>query len=72
MVKILRVETCRFKRTKDTPWEYGVVVNEGAGPIIDMDGKVVPSEPVIWNWTPVSDSLLTVKFGEPPEKGRKR
>lgn len=69
-MKVLRAETIHFKRAKASPMETGILINEGAGPIIDMDGKVVPFDAGIWNWWPLSEGLMTVKELEPP--GEKR
>lgn len=54
----LRVESCYFQRKRDAPWEYGIIVNNGDGPIIDMDGKVVPAP--IENYRTSHDQVMTV------------
>jgi hypothetical protein len=56
----MRIETCQFKRKENSEWEDGVIVNEGDGPIIDMDGKVVPHDPQIWDWRPISTQVMTI------------
>lgn len=66
----MRIASVKFKRTKDSPWEEGVVVNDGSGPIIDLDGKVIPDDPQIWDYqyTP----YLAVEFtGSYDRKGLK-
>jgi len=41
---ILSVMTCKFmRRHKNSPWEWGIIINEGSGPLIDMKGEIVPS-----------------------------
>ena len=54
----LRIETCEFKRVGSANWEQGVIVNEGNGPIIDLDGKVVQG--AIYNWRERSAHVMTV------------
>jgi hypothetical protein len=39
MMKQIRVETCRFKRINYRRWEYGIIVDEGSGPIIHRYGR---------------------------------
>jgi hypothetical protein len=54
----LRVETCEFQRALGQGWERGVIVNEGVGPIIDMQGQIVKAP--IGNWRVVSENVMTV------------
>ena len=56
----MRIETCRFRRIKDGEWEYGIIIDEGNGPLIDADGKVVPSDPQIWDWRRDNQNIMTV------------
>lgn len=57
-MRTMRLETIEFKRGEKAPWETGVLVNEGMGPIIDMNGIVVPAP--LWNWRPISEQVMTV------------
>lgn len=59
-MKMLTVETVRFKRTERSPWERGLIINYGDGPIIDMHGKVVPDEDGVWDWKELSETKITV------------
>lgn len=43
----MRIETCEFKREKDSPWEPGLLFNEGDIGIMDTSGKFVPK---VWTW----------------------
>lgn len=61
-MKTLRLEMVLIQRTKDAIWETMISINEGDGPLIDMDGKVV--EGPIWSGRPLSDTILTVKADE--------
>lgn len=58
-MKILRLETCQIKRKKDSPWETMVNVNEGSGPLIDMNGKVVKGP--IYSVRELHEQVMTVK-----------
>jgi hypothetical protein len=49
-MKSIRIESITFQRNEHGPFETGLLINEGDGPIIDMDGKVV--EAPIWQWRP--------------------
>lgn len=61
-MKVLRLETVRIKRRKDSAWETMVNVNEGMGPLIDMDGKVVKGP--IYSGQDLHDQVMTVKADE--------
>lgn len=54
----LRIETIRFRRFEHSPWERGITVNEGSGPIIDMHGHVV--SPPVHDYQMINDTVLTV------------
>jgi hypothetical protein len=54
----IRVESCQFRRKKNSKWETGVTVNEGHGPIIDVAGKVVKSP--VWDWRTTPEHVMTV------------
>lgn len=56
--KSLRLETCLFKRKEDDPlWETGVLVAEGDGGILDLEGKIVPE---VWDHHRTSQQVMTV------------
>lgn len=59
MTKTMRIETVEFQREQDSPIELGVMINEGDGPIIDMDGKMVP-EGGLWHYHLRSIHVMTV------------
>lgn len=44
---LYRIETCIFKRTKDSSWEAGFLLNEGRLGILDKYGRIVLN---CWNW----------------------
>lgn len=44
----MNIMACTFKRTARSKSEKGIIVNEGDGPIIDTNGKVVSA---VWNYT---------------------
>lgn len=49
MKRVLTIMAVTFKRTEgQTTGESGILINEGSGPIIDMDGKVVESP--VWDY----------------------
>ena len=54
----MRLETVDFKRTKLSPRERGVMVNEGDGPLIDMDGNIVKAP--VYNWWARNESVMFV------------
>ncbi len=56
----MRIETVRFQRKENSEWEFGIIINEGSGPLIDSKGNVVPVEPQIWKWTRINDHVMTV------------
>lgn len=58
-MKTLRLETVLIKREKDSAWETMISVNEGDGPLIDMDGRIVPGP--IWSGRNEGDQVMTVK-----------
>lgn len=41
-MKFLRICSTVFQREKDGPEETGISINEGDGPLIDLDGNIVP------------------------------
>lgn len=55
----LRIETINFNRKKGGPWEQGVLINGGDGPIIDMKGQAVPPGEV-WDWRQTHAHVMTV------------
>lgn len=61
MTRQLRIETIVFQRKSGADWEDGIIVNEGTGPIIDMDGQVVPAP--VMDWKPRPIQLMTVNEG---------
>lgn len=58
-MKTLRLETVEIKRTRTSEWETMINVNEGAGPLIDMDGKVVVGP--VWSWRDTHDQVMVVR-----------
>jgi hypothetical protein len=52
------VETIRFRRTITAKPEMGIIINYGDGPIIDMNGEVVP--PPVYHWQPIAQHRITV------------
>lgn len=58
-MKVLRLETVEIKRTKSSDWETMINVNEGAGPLIDMDGKVVAGP--VWSGRDTHDQVMIVR-----------
>lgn len=56
--ELSHISLCRFKREKNSPFEAGIIINDGAC-IIDSSFKVV--KPPIWNYWMV-DSLLSFAF----------
>lgn len=60
--RTLKVETVYFRRREATDSvETGLLVNEGDGPLIDMDGKVVP--PPVYDWLKTHEQIMTVTEG---------
>lgn len=57
-MKTLHVQTVWFTRSKTSTPEWGVIVNEGSGPIIDMDGKVVDAP--VWDYRTHPQQVMTV------------
>lgn len=64
MNKHLSLMVCHFKRTQTSAPEIGILVNDGSGPILDMNGQVVEE---IWNYTqhPYEGAILLTQ-GEKP------
>lgn len=58
-MKQLRLETVFIKRTETSEWETVINVNEGTGPLIDMDGKIV--DVPIWSGRDLNDTVVTIK-----------
>lgn len=61
MTQQLSIMVVTFKRTETAPQETGVIINEGSGPIIDMEGNVVKT--TVYNyWTsPTEGSMIIQK-----------
>lgn len=61
----MEIQSIVFKRSKNSPEEAGIIINEGSAdsPIIDMLGNVVPAP--IWYWAPMHE--LYVMF-RPPKR----
>ena len=57
MIELHRIETCTFKREKDSTYEKGLLLNEGELGIIDMNGNKVSE---VWNWE--RSSFLAVEL----------
>jgi len=55
--KLWRIETCSFKRNKDSEYERGLLLNEGDLGVIDMYGKPVKE---VYHWRRISDFALFV------------
>lgn len=58
----LRIEKVAFERisadgVRTNVTEYGIIINEGNGPIIDMNGLVVKN---VWTWSKTYDLVVTV------------
>lgn len=62
MSKVLRLETVRIKRTKNSNWETMININEGTGPLIDMDGKIVKGP--IWKGIDLNEQVMTITENE--------
>ena len=56
----LTIMACRFKRLKTSAWEKGIIINEGEGPLIDEQGKLV-DDPV-WTFNTLPYSLCVHAF----------
>lgn len=54
----MRLEVVSFQRDKSSEIERGVMVDEGNGPLIDMNGHIVPAP--IWNWVSLNEAVMTV------------
>lgn len=59
MTKVLRIETCEIQRIENGPWEKALNVNDGMGPLIDMDGHLIPIP--VWNGHPLVEQMMTVR-----------
>ena len=63
-MKSIHIMACEFRRggghklENMPPWEPGIVINEGDGPIIDMEGKIVPVP--VWDWRPIMSELSVI------------
>lgn len=65
----MRLAEIWFKRTEQSEWELGVDVNEGSGPLIDRNGKVV--EGPIWNTRDAYGTIMVVQDRPlPHDKGK--
>jgi hypothetical protein len=62
MKRHLLVMAVVFVRIEGGHREDGVIINEGSGPIIDMDGEVVPY-PVQQYWLYPSNGTLVLRNG---------
>lgn len=59
--KLFRVETCRFKRTSESKWERGLLLNKGDLGIIDVYGVFVPA---LFKWERVSKMVWVTSWFE--------
>lgn len=66
----MRIETVEYRLTEKGPWEPGILIDEGNGPLLTLEGKII-KEP-IWDWTPIHIALLTIQNWLPVKrKGKK-
>jgi len=61
-MKSIHIMACEFQRGDQKLatrfWEPGILINEGNGPIIDMEGKIVPVP--VWDWRPIMSELSVI------------
>jgi len=55
--RVLRIERVIYWETANGPRKVGVLINEGIGPLLDMDGKVVDN---IYHYRRPCDQILTI------------
>jgi hypothetical protein len=55
--KVMRIERVIYWESKDGPRKVGVLVNEGDGPLLDMDGNPVTE---IYHYRRPMDQILTI------------
>jgi hypothetical protein len=63
---MLHLKSVRFKRSNNTPWEAGIMVNHDEM-IIDQLGKIVPAP--IWSF--VDDGQLVIAYEPGPFETKK-
>ena len=56
---IYRIESCMFKRKKDSVNEPGLLLNEGDIGVLDKNGILLPK---VWNLHTVSELVITTEF----------
>lgn len=62
----LRITEIWFKRSENAEWELGVDIAEGTGPLIDMNGKIVPAP--IWNTREAYGNVMVVQERPKPHE----
>lgn len=58
-MKQLRIETVKIKREEHSDWEVMISINEGSGPLIDLDGKIV--EAPIFAGRDLNEQVMAVR-----------
>ncbi len=58
MDKLTRIEICQFKRTENSAWELGLMMNDGMLGLIDESGQPVESV-----WESTSTGFFDVEIG---------
>lgn len=58
----LRIESVVFKRTENSEWEVGIIINEGTGLLLDYAGKPVDE---CWNWKRDNRHVMTIENSNP-------
>ena len=53
----MRLETVRYQLEKGGPVYRGILVNEGAGPLLDLQGKAVED---VWDYTKENRWVLDI------------
>lgn len=59
----IRVDHCEFLRESSSDWEDGIIVNEGMGPIVDVNGEIVKD---VWNYRVTHRHVMTVPVRKMP------
>lgn len=63
------IESVMFKRTKDSEWESGIIIDNDKL-IVDANAKPVRSKPQIWDYRRTHRLLVEVDMTSPIPKGR--
>jgi hypothetical protein len=66
---MMLIESVMFKRTKDSEWEFGIIINNDQL-IVDSNAKPVSVRYKLWDYRRTHRLLVEVDMSNPVPKGK--